>query len=357
MSENGEVKEDVAVIENSDSGPVVDESVSETVEDVVVEAVDVIAKETVNDPVDAAASDSVELSADDAFEASAEQTSDESVEEAAEAPADAATDDSGDAAVEESADATVSDSSESDSRESRESIEKKSQLKGTVTRVELYGAFVDIGREEPAILHISHLGRRVNRVSDVLSVGQEVDVWVDRVDEETGQVMLTLEAPLAVEWRDLAEGNVYTGTVTRLENFGAFIDIGAEKDGLAHVSELSHEFVKHPAEVLSNGQEVEVQVLGFSRKKRRINLSLKALQEKPESAYEKMSAKEIEYEPEESFDEMPTAMEIALREAMDSNGGPARSKGKKARRNNRRRKAQEEIMNRTLSMTMDDIDS
>lgn len=238
--------------------------------------------------------------------------------------------------------------------ESSEEVEKKSQLKGTVTRVELYGAFVDIGREDPAILHISHLGRRVNRVSDVLTVGQEIEVWVDRVDEETGQVMLTLEAPLGVEWRDLAEGNVYTGTVTRLENFGAFIDIGAEKDGLAHVSELSHEFVKHPAEQLSVGQEVEVQVLGFSRKKRRINLSLKALQEKPASAYEKMSASEIEYEPEESFEDMPTAMEIALREAMDTNGEPVRRKGKKARRSARRRQTQEDILNRTLSLTLDD---
>lgn len=233
-------------------------------------------------------------------------------------------------------------------------LEKKSELKGTVTRVELYGAFVDIGRDNPAILHISNLGRRVNRVSDVLSVGQEVDVWIDRVDEETGQVMLTLEEPLSVEWRDLAEGNVYTGTVTRLENFGAFIDIGAEKDGLAHVSELSHEFVKHPAEVLSVGSEVEVQVLGFSRKKRRINLSLKALQEKPEGALETMSAADIEIEEEENFDEMPTAMEIAMRQAMETNGGPDRRKGKKARRSARRRQTQDDIMARTLSLSMED---
>ena len=239
---------------------------------------------------------------------------------------------------------------------SLEGLEKKMKLKGTVSRIELYGAFVDVGLDVSAILHISNIGNRVNRVEDALSIGDEVVVWVDKVDVDNQQLMVSMEEPLAVEWRDLEEGKVYTGTVTRLENFGAFIDIGAEKDGLAHVSELSHEYVKHPAEVLRVGDEVEVKVLGFSRKKRRINLSLKALQEKPEAALEDLRAKDIEYEEEESFEEMPTAMEIALRRAMGDNGeGGKKAKGKKTKKQRGKdRSLQEQILLRTLELAGDD---
>ncbi len=235
-------------------------------------------------------------------------------------------------------------------------LQKKMKLKGTVTRIELYGAFIDVGLETPAILHISNIGNRVNRVEDALSIGQEVEVWVDKADPDSEQLMVTMEEPLAVEWRDLAEGKVFTGTVTRLENFGVFIDIGAEKDGLAHVSELSHEYVKHPAEILKVGEQVEVQVLGFSRKKRRINLSLKALQEKPEAALENLSARDIVIEEEEVFEEMPTAMEMALRRAMGQNGAPEKrergKKGKKGRRSDR--SLQEQILSRTLELATGD---
>ncbi len=236
-------------------------------------------------------------------------------------------------------------------------LKKKMMLTGTVTRLELYGAFVDIGLGFPAIIHLSQLGKRVNRVSDVLSVGEEVTVWVDKVDEGSKQIMLTLVQPLAVEWSDLAEGNVYTGKVTRLENFGAFIDIGAEKEGLAHVSELSHDYIRHPSEVLSVDDEVQVQVLGFSKKKRRINLSLKSLQEKPEPELGDMSVAELDYQPEEVMEDMPSAMEMAFRSAMKggnssrkNNGGRRRNEGGGGRKGrNRNRRMQDEIMMRTLS--------
>ena len=75
-----------------------------------------------------------------------------------------------------------------------------------------------------------------------------------------GQIMVTMIEPLAVEWRDLKNGQTYTGTVSRLENYGAFIDIGAEREGLVHISEISHDYVKHPSEVLKAGDEVQVEV-------------------------------------------------------------------------------------------------
>lgn len=232
-------------------------------------------------------------------------------------------------------------------------LQRKMKLKGTVTRIELYGAFVDIGLDAPAILHISQLPERVNRVSDVLSVDEEITVWVDKVDTARNQVTVTMQQPLAVEWSDLAEGQVYEGKVVRLENFGAFVDIGAEKEGLVHVSELSHDYVKHPAEVIKAGDEVQVKVLGFSRKKRRINLSIKALQEKPEAELGQLSMNEIDYQVEEIEEEMPTAMEMALRMAMGDAGVNVSSKQTRKRKKDRkaaRRAQQEEIIMRTLEL-------
>jgi ribosomal protein S1 len=238
--------------------------------------------------------------------------------------------------------------------ESLNDLKRKMKLTGTVTRLELYGAFIDIGVGVDALIHISQLGKEhVNRVSDVLSVGDEVTVWVDKVDPERDQVMVSMIEPLDVDWNDLKKGQVYTGTVTRLENFGAFVDIGAEREGLVHISELSHDFVNHPKEVANVGDEVQVQVLGFSKRKRRIDLSMKALEEKPEQEAPSggdTSPPEGHYEDDQD-DEMLTAMEIAMRKALGEEL-PDQRKGGKGRRRRRRdkRHQQEDILNRTLHM-------
>lgn len=232
-------------------------------------------------------------------------------------------------------------------------LQPKMKLTGKVTRLELYGAFIDLGIGVNALIHISKLGKeRVNRVADVLNEGDEVTVWVEKVDADKNQVMVSMIEPLAVDWKDLEEKQVYTGSVTRLENFGAFVNIGAEREGLVHISELSHGYVKHPSEVLSVGDEVQAQVLGFSKKKRRIDLSIKAIQEKPEaevSASENYSQEDI-YEEEEE-DEFQTAMEIALRQALGSEApsrGRKKKKDKRKNRRNRMRSQQDELLNRTL---------
>lgn len=236
-------------------------------------------------------------------------------------------------------------------------LKRKMQLTGTVKRVELYGAFVDLGIGTDAILHISQIGQdRVNRVSDVLKEGQSVGVWVDRVNPAQNQVILTMVEPVGVEWGDLEEGQVYTGKVIRLENFGAFVDIGAEKEGLVHISELSHDYVKHPSEAVRVGDEVSVKVLNFSKRKRRINLSVKALLEKPVVEAPARSSSRVEdrqdyyEEVEEPEDEPLTAMEMAFRSALGDNYQAG--KGKKGqKKNNYRHKIrsqQEDILNRTL---------
>ena len=232
-------------------------------------------------------------------------------------------------------------------------IKPKMQLKGTVNRLELYGAFIDLGIGTNALIHISQLGKEhVNRVADVLNIGDEVSVWVDKVDPQREQIMVTMIPPLDVEWNELDKGQVYTGTVKRLENFGAFIDIGAEREGLVHISELSHNYVKHPSEVLTAGDEVQVQVLGFSKRKRRIDLSIKNLLEKPESAANEATPAEVYEFEEEIEEEMPTAMEFALRQAMGDDL-PVRTRkqgGKKRRKRDKSRPQQEDILSRTLQV-------
>lgn len=234
-------------------------------------------------------------------------------------------------------------------------LKPKMQLQGTVKRLELYGAFIDVGVGTDGLIHISKLGKEhVNRVADVLNKGDEVTVWVDKVDPDRQQLMLTMIEPLAVEWRDLKEGQVYTGTVTRLENFGAFVDIGADREGLVHISELSHDYINNPSEVVSVGGEVQVQVLSFSRRKRRIDLSVKSLLEKPEAAEPEPQYKNVQevFEEDEEADELPTAMEIALRRAMGDDApvmSRRRKKQSKRRRSRERnRRQQEELLNRTL---------
>lgn len=247
-------------------------------------------------------------------------------------------------------------------------LKPKMKLTGRVDRLELYGAFIDIGVGVNALIHISQLGEeRVNRVSDVLNVGDEVTVWVDKVNPEAQQIMVTMIKPLAVDWSDLKTGQTYTGRVTRLENFGAFIDIGAEREGLVHISELSHDYVKHPGEVAKVDDEVEVQVLGFSKRKRRIDLSMKALMEKPEPPEEVFTAPrnnrkqqtrvEEVVEMEDEEEELPTAMEIALRRAMgddriDELSQPGRRGKRSGRkyRQERTRRQQEDLLNRTLQL-------
>ena len=245
-------------------------------------------------------------------------------------------------------------------------VQRKMKLTGTVKRTELYGAFLDLGVGADAVLHISQVeNAEGRRVSDIFKVGDLVTVWVDKIDLERGQILVTTIRPLAVEWQDLDVGKAYTGQVVRLENFGAFVDIGAEKEGLVHISELSHEYVKHPSQAVSVGDEVNVEVLSFSKRKRRINLSMKSLLPKPELPKpQELIAEVIHYdEPEVEDDDdqdVPTAMEFALRRAMGKDAPKTGVKkdrieeNKKLRRQDarrtRRRERSEDILARTLDL-------
>jgi small subunit ribosomal protein S1 len=213
-------------------------------------------------------------------------------------------------------------------------IKNKMYFKGKVVKTTLAGALVDIGIDTPGILHISQLQKsQVKRVEDIIHEGEEVDVWVRRVSPKKGRVELTMIKPLGLEWGEIKKDMVVTGKVIRLEKFGAFIDIGAERPGLVHISEMTHDFIRTPGDVVKEGDEVEVKVLDVIKQKKQIKLSMKALQEKPEEIVkntiqqidkkeqqQREQQKETESKEEVKEGPVPTAMEMALREAMGRKG-------------------------------------
>ena len=167
--------------------------------------------------------------------------------------------------------------------ETRKKLEPGVVLRGKVISFKPFGAFVDIGGME-GMLHVSELGHsRVDRPEDVLSVGQEIDVVVLKIEpgEKGERISLSLKALANDPWQDTArgftEGQRVKGTVTRLQPFGAFVEIAPGVEGLVHVSELgANRRINHPKEVVSVGQEVEAVVLQIDTEKRRIGLSMAA---------------------------------------------------------------------------------
>ncbi len=163
----------------------------------------------------------------------------------------------------------------------------KQKFEGKVLKTSLQGALVDIGSDVPAFLHISQVidvnnpKTAVQNVEDVLKVDDTVTVWIRKVAKD--HISLTMVEPLLYEWRDLKPEMAVKGTVIRLESFGAFVEIGAERPpGLVHVSELAHSFVRNPQEVVKVGDELDVMILEVDKRKKQIKLSVKALLEAPE---------------------------------------------------------------------------
>lgn len=239
--------------------------------------------------------------------------------------------------------------------EEQKEIKAKQRYSGTVLKTTLQGALVDIGSEKPAFIHISQVvkdddpRKQVNSIEDVLQKGQKLDFWVKRIRKD--RIELTMKEPLALEWREIKPGITVKGQIVRLETFGAFVEIGAERPGLIHISELSHSYVRTPSEVVREGDEVEAKVLEVNRRKKQIKLSIKALQELPEKMQAPPQAGGKKKQEEEEPQEEPelTAMEIALRQAMEKSEGEEKGAGQKKTRKNKGTTAeQEDLLSRTL---------
>ena len=123
-----------------------------------------------------------------------------------------------------------------------------------------------MGQSVPGVIHISQFSEdSINKVEDVVKEGQTIEVWVRHVKKD--RIELTMIKPLTLEWKEIEPDMVVKGKVVRLEAYGAFVDIGAERPGMVHVSELAHGYVKTPGEVVKEGDEVEAKVLEVNREK------------------------------------------------------------------------------------------
>lgn len=158
-------------------------------------------------------------------------------------------------------------------------------VEGKVARMTNFGAFIDLGGVD-GLVHVSEISHeRVSQPSDVLSVGEDVKVKVLGLDPEKERISLSIKATQPGPWEAAAaeapEGTVLEGTVKRVVDFGAFVEVFPGVEGLVHVSQISHKHIANPSDVLKAGDKVKVKVLEVNPDKQRLSLSIKALEEAP----------------------------------------------------------------------------
>jgi len=189
-----------------------------------------------------------------------------------------------------------------------DNLNKGMRVSGKVSSIVSFGAFVNLGGID-GLIHISELSWcHVEKPSEVLSVGDEVDVEILEVDNERERISLSLKACQADPWEQLSQevqiGEIIEGTVTKLVPFGAFVQVRPGIEGLIHISELSRRHVEQPDEVVQVGQGISIKVIDIDIDRRRISLSLKQLEEElPE-----------EFDEEVEREEIPAAVKVAAEE-------------------------------------------
>ncbi|XOK63872.1 30S ribosomal protein S1 [Paenibacillus elgii] len=170
----------------------------------------------------------------------------------------------------------------------QETISKLSvgqELTGTVQRLTQFGAFVDIGGVD-GLVHISEMAwHHVEHASEVVKEGDQVRVQVLKLDPANERISLSIKATQPGPWESVKNkiniGDIVIGTVKRLVQFGAFIEVAPGVEGLVHISQIAHRHIATPFEVLKEGQEVQVKVLDMNPGEKRISLSIKETEEAP----------------------------------------------------------------------------
>lgn len=195
---------------------------------------------------------------------------------------------------------------------------------GVVRSIQDFGAFVDLGGVD-GLLHISQLAwQRVKHPSEVLEVGQKVRVSVSKIDPNTGKIGLSYRDLLENPWTDVESkypvATAHRGKVTRLMEFGAFVQLEPGVEGLVHISELAHKRVLRPSDVVAEGQEVDVKVLSVDGAQQRISLSVKALLARAEPVKEAEPL--VEDEPAAPI--KPTKRRSPLKGGIERGGGGER---------------------------------
>jgi small subunit ribosomal protein S1 len=179
--------------------------------------------------------------------------------------------------------AFLQDEKNQEANKVREQLKKGTRLKGVVTRIQDFGAFVDLGAGVEGLVHVSEIShQRVGKTSDALKNGQEVEVVILDTkglgNRRKERISLSIKANEKNPWDEIRKkfppGTVVKGAVESMEDFGAFVDLGDGASGMVHVSEIADRRIAHPREVLGIGQEVHVVVLEIDSKRQRLRLSI-----------------------------------------------------------------------------------
>ena len=170
-------------------------------------------------------------------------------------------------------------------KELLEKINVGDVIEGTVKNITDFGAFIDLGGAD-GLLHISEMSwGRVDNPKKIYKVGDTVKVFIKDIKDT--KIALSVKFPEENPWNNAAEkyaaGNVVTGKVARMTDFGAFVELAPGVDALLHVSQISRDHVEKPADVLSIGQEIEAKIVDFDEADRKISLSMKALAQNTEA--------------------------------------------------------------------------
>jgi small subunit ribosomal protein S1 len=185
-----------------------------------------------------------------------------------------------------------------------ETLEEGDIIKGKVSGISNFGAFVDIGGAD-GLIHISELSwEAVKSPEDIVSVGQELDVFILKVDRESLKIALSLRRLQPQPWDEVNDifqtGQLVKGTVTKLANFGAFARIAPGIEGLIHISEISPNVINHPKDVVNEGDELELKIIRIEPARRRLGLSLKQVTHPELSSKDKTTSKASDDSKEET---------------------------------------------------------
>jgi small subunit ribosomal protein S1 len=177
-----------------------------------------------------------------------------------------------------------------------DSLKKGEKRTGTVSRLTKFGAFVDLGGLD-GLIHLNDLSwKRVVNPADVVSVGDQVEVYILDVDKAKQRISLGLKEVNANPWNNVFDkykiGSIVEGTVAKLMDFGAFVELEPGLEGLVHISEISDDRILKPSDVLKTGDAVKVKILEINKDNQRMSLSIKDAQNKNEEFVEYMNEKE-----------------------------------------------------------------
>ncbi len=192
----------------------------------------------------------------------------------------------------------MEEETEKKKKEILDNLEEGEVVTGTVRRLTDFGAFVDVGGID-GLVHISEVSwGRVEHPRDVLKVGQEVPVKVLEVNPENERISLSVRKAEPDPWESITEqfsqGNIIEGKVTRVVNFGVFVELVPGVEGLVHISQVADYHVKHPSEVVEEGDQVKTKILDIRPEDKRISLSIKEAAPSPASYAEEYQANQEE---------------------------------------------------------------